>query len=87
VPAPQSTDRRVKEYANGKISVETIERLEKQSRLLLRTYRAELAKDPASSAAQSSRSNMIALRHSIIYIYGEAAAAQVTGIMACTLDL
>jgi hypothetical protein len=36
-------------------------------------YKAELAKDPTSRAAQSSRSNMIALRHTIEQIYGEAA--------------
>jgi hypothetical protein len=66
----------------ARISVGTIERLEKQSRLLLRTYQAELAKDPASSASQRSRSNMIALRHSIILIYGDAAALQVIGAMA-----
>jgi hypothetical protein len=52
---------------------ETIERLGKQSRLLLRMYQAELAKDPTSCAAESARSNMIALRHTIEQIYGEAA--------------
>ena len=63
-------------------SLGTIERLEKQSRLLLRTYQAELAKDPASPRTQSSRSNMIALRHSIVQIYGDAAALQVTSAVA-----
>jgi hypothetical protein len=51
----------------------TMERLEKQSGLLLRIYEAEFAKDPASRATGDSRSNMIALRHSINQIYGEAA--------------
>jgi hypothetical protein len=51
----------------------TIERLEKQSDLLLRMYRAELAKNPTSRAAESSRSNMIALRHTIEQMYGKAA--------------
>jgi hypothetical protein len=55
----------------------TIERLEEQSGLLLRIYRAELAKDPASRATGTSRSNMIALRHTINQIYGEAAALDV----------
>jgi len=49
----------------------TIERLERQGDFLLRIYQAELAKNPTSRAAQSSRSNMIALRHTIEQIYGE----------------
>jgi len=48
----------------------TIERLEKQKDLLLKIYQAELAKNPTSRAAESSRSNMIALRHTIEQIYG-----------------
>ena len=52
----------------------TRERLEEQSGLLLRIYEAEFAKDPASRATGDSRSNMIALRHSINQIYGEAVA-------------
>ena len=50
------------------IDPETIERLDEQSEL-------ELAKDPSSRATESSRSNMIALRHSIGQIYGEAASS------------
>ena len=68
------------------ISAETIERLEKQSRLLLRTYQAELAKDPESSATESSRSNMIALHHSIEQIYGAAATLEVNSDMASSVD-
>ena len=52
----------------------TRERLEEQSGLLLRVYEVEFAKDPASRATAHSRSNMIALRHSIRQIYGEDAA-------------
>jgi hypothetical protein len=37
-------------------------------------YQLELAKDPSSRATESSRSNLIALRHSIDQIYGEAAS-------------
>jgi len=48
----------------------TLERLEKQSRLLQRTYQADLAKSPTSRAAESSRSNMIALRRTIELMYG-----------------
>ena len=50
----------------------TRERLEEQSGLLLRIYEAAFAKDPASQATRNSRSNMIALRHSINQVYGEA---------------
>ena len=59
------------------LDAETIGRLEEQSELLLRMYQAEFAKDPTSLATESSRSNMIALRHSINQIYGEAAASDV----------
>ena len=68
------------------ISAGTIERLEKQSRLLLKTYQAELAKDPESSATESSRSNMIALHHSIKQIYGDTATLEVTSDMASSVD-
>jgi len=54
------------------LDAETIERLEEQNELLLRMYRAEFAKNPTSLATESSRSNMIALRHSISQIYGAA---------------
>lgn len=50
----------------------TMERVGKQSGLLLRLYQAELAKDPAGSATESSRSNLIALRHTIKQMYGNA---------------
>jgi hypothetical protein len=43
------------------LNSETIERLGKQGGFLLSTYHAELAKDPASRATESSRSNVIAL--------------------------
>jgi hypothetical protein len=50
----------------------TMERAEKQSALLLRLYQAEIAKDPASRATESSRSNLIALRHTIGQMNGKA---------------
>ena len=56
------------------VDAATRERLEEQSGLLLRIYEVEFAKDPASRATRNSRSNLIALRHSINQIYGEAAA-------------
>jgi hypothetical protein len=56
------------------LNSETIERLGKQGGFLLSTYHAELAKDPASHATGSSRSNVIALWHTIKQIYGKAVA-------------
>ena len=55
-----------------KLDLRTMERLGRQSGLLLRLYQAELAKDPASRDTESSRSNLIALRHTIAQIYGNA---------------
>jgi hypothetical protein len=43
----------------------TIERLKKQGDFLLRMYQAELVKNPASRAAESARSNVMALHHTI----------------------
>ncbi len=65
---------------------ETIERLEEQSRLLLKMYDAEFARDPSSPATESSRSNMIALRHSISQIYGKAAASEVAHSLRTASD-
>jgi hypothetical protein len=59
---------------------ETIERLGQQGGFLLSTYHAELAKDPASRATESSRSNVIALWHTIKQIYGRAVAQDVANI-------
>jgi hypothetical protein len=49
----------------------TVERARKQSALLLRLYEAELAADPTSYATESSRSNLMALRHTIAQLYGD----------------
>jgi len=49
----------------------TMERAEQQGALLLRLYEAELASDPTSHAAASSRSNLMALRHTIAQLYGD----------------
>jgi hypothetical protein len=49
----------------------TIERLEGQIELLRRTYQSEFAKAPASYASASSRSNLIALLHTIDQVYGD----------------
>jgi hypothetical protein len=55
-----------------------VERLREQTGLLRRTYQAELAKDPTSHATESSRSNLIALRHSIHQIYGDSVLPEIT---------
>jgi hypothetical protein len=51
-----------------------IQRLKKQEEFLLRVFQAECAKDPGSRATKSSRSNVIALRHTLKQIYGEVVA-------------
>ena len=55
----------------------TIERLRKQGEFLRRIYRAEFAKDPTSHATESSRSNVLAMYHTIKQIHGEAIARDV----------
>lgn len=59
----------------------TIERLSQESRFLLNTYQDELGKDPASRATESSRSNVIALRHTIRQMYGEAVARDLVNLV------
>ena len=59
----------------------TIERLGKQSGFLLSTYQAELAKDPASRGTESSRSNMLALWHTIRQVYGKSVARAVANLV------
>ena len=66
---------------------ETIERLGKQGGFLLSMYHAELAKDPASRATESSRSNVIALWHTIKQIYGKTVAQDVADLVNSKLLL
>jgi hypothetical protein len=65
----------------------TIERLGEQSGFLLGTYEEELAKDPASRATESSRSNVIALWHTIKQIYGNTVARDVANLVNSKLLL
>lgn len=58
----------------------TIERLEKQCKFLRRIHRTELAKDPTSYGTESSRSNLIAVQHTIEQMYGETVARDVVTI-------
>ncbi len=73
-------------HVEAHLDAETIERLEEQSGLLLRMYQAEFAKDPTSPATETTRSNMIALRHSINQIYGAAAALDVANAIGSATD-
>jgi hypothetical protein len=57
--------------SEGQLHLGTIERVRKQSALLLRLYRAELASDPTSRATESSRSNLMALPHTVAQMYGD----------------
>ena len=68
-------------HGGAQLNPETMERLEEQSGLLLRTYQAEVAKDPTSLATESARSNLIALKHSISQIYGESVAVDVASAL------
>jgi hypothetical protein len=58
-----------------------ISRLGKQGRFLLRIHRADLAEDPASHATKSSRSNLMAVQHTVGEIYGEAVARVVADLV------
>jgi hypothetical protein len=58
----------------------TIKRLKEQGEFLLRIYQAEFIKDPSSRATESSRSNVIALRHTVKQMYGEAVASDVANL-------
>jgi hypothetical protein len=58
-----------------------INRLGKQGRFLLRIHQADLAKNPASQATKSSRSNLMAVRHTVREMYGEAVARNVANLV------
>jgi hypothetical protein len=63
---------------------ETIERLRTQVSFVLGLYRAELAKDPTSPASKTSRSNLLAVEHTVRQMYGDAVARDVSGLAALT---
>jgi len=64
----------------------TIERLRKQGEFLRRIYRAEFAKDPTSHATESSRSNVLAMQHTVRQMYGEAVARDVANLVTATQE-
>jgi hypothetical protein len=57
-----------------------IERVKKQHEFLLRIFQAECAKDPDSRATKSSRSNVIALQHTLKQMYGEVVASDTANL-------
>jgi hypothetical protein len=62
------------------LDLDSIKRLGKQSKFLLMTHQAELAKDPQSHATESSRSNLMAAQHTVRQMYGEAVARDVANL-------
>jgi hypothetical protein len=59
----------------------SIKRLGEQGKYLLRIHQADLAKDPTSRATESSRSNLMAVQHTIKQMYGEAVARDVANLV------
>ena len=72
---------RIEELDSG-----VIERLRKQGEFLLRIYRAEFVNDPTSRAAESSRSNVIAIQHTVRQMYGEAVVRDVANLGTATQE-
>jgi len=65
----------------GKSAPEIIERLERKVRFLLRIHQANLAKDAASYATEASRSNRMAMQHTVRRMYGESVARDVVNLV------
>jgi len=62
----------------------TLKHLVKQSRFLLKLHQAEFAKDPTSRATESSRSNVMAVRHTVKQVYGAAVEIDVADLVKLT---
>ena len=58
-------------------STTSLERLKTEGKFLHRIYQAELARDPKSYANGSSRSNLMALLHTVKQVYGQAVALHI----------
>lgn len=71
-------------HTDKQLNAATIERLGEQSGWLLKRYKAEFAKDPGSQATKSSRSNLIALLHTIHQVYGASVSGDVTNALGST---
>jgi hypothetical protein len=59
----------------------SITRLGKQYRLLLSLHQGDLATDPLSHATESSRSNLMAVLHTVKQMYGEAVAGDMASFV------
>jgi hypothetical protein len=62
----------------------TLKHLVKQGGFLLKLHQAEFAKDPTSRATESSRSNLMAVRHTVKQVYGSAVEIDVTDLVKLT---
>jgi hypothetical protein len=62
----------------------TLKHLVKQGGFLLKLHQTELAKDPTSRATASSRSNLMAVRHTVKQVYGSAVAIDVADLVKLT---
>jgi hypothetical protein len=71
-------------HALEKLDSITIKRLGEQRRFLLRMHQVELAKNPASRATKSSRSNLMAVQHTLEQMYGKAVARDVANLVTPT---
>jgi hypothetical protein len=71
-------------HTDKQFNAATIERLGDQSGLLLKAYRAAFARDPNSQATKSSRSNLIALLHTIHQVYGASISLDVSKALGST---
>lgn len=61
-------------HPTEELDFQSITRLGKQYRLLLKMHHGNLSKDPLSHATELSRSNLMATQHTVKEIYGEAVA-------------
>jgi hypothetical protein len=62
----------------------TLKHLVKQGGFLLKLHLAEFAKDPTSHATESSRSNLMAVRHTVKQVYGSAVEIDVADLVKLT---
>jgi hypothetical protein len=62
----------------------TLKHLVKQGGFLLKLHLAEFAKDPTSRSTESSRSNLMAVRHTVKQVYGSAVEIDVADLVKLT---
>ena len=71
---------------NEEVDSKTIARLGQQRGFLMMRYEAELAMDPNSRATGSSRSNLMAVQHTMKQMYGTAVARDVADLGLAVLN-